>query len=92
MAANRCRKCLTSWPSYPTYAVCPECLERCDPMATAQAITVAEAESRARHAKFDREYEKHDAERDGPSPEELGREEAKRLAAEWRKLEEWVSG
>lgn len=90
MAAHRCPTCKTDWPNYPTYAVCPECLDRCDPMANAKGIPVDEAESRARHAKFDRQYTKREETREGPTPEEIGQQEAKLLAQQWRDMESWL--
>jgi hypothetical protein len=92
MAANRCRLCLTNWPATAAYSTCPECLQRTDSMTGAQAIPLDEAQTRAKTATFNREYADREANRDGPSPEELGREEAKRLAAEWRKIEAAISG
>lgn len=92
MAAWRCKSCLVNYPKVGDYQVCPTCEEGCDGMANATPITVDEAQSIARHAQFNREYEKYDAERCGPSPEDLGREEGRRLAAEFRALEAWVNG
>ena len=92
MAALRCTSCLTNWPNNPTYAKCPECGDKCDPMANAKPIELAEAKSRARFAAFDREYEKREETREGPTPEEIGRQEAHAIVAEWRELDTWFSG
>jgi len=87
MAAWRCDLCLTNWPMTTEFKTCPDCQQRCSGMSNAKPLTIDEAKSRKAHALFERQYEKYDADRAGPSPEDVGKAEARELAQRWREIE-----
>lgn len=89
MAANRCSACHLNWPV--SYKQCPQCLGRVKRMKAASAILLKEARKLARAAEFDRFYAKHDEDRVGATPEELGRIDAAADIARIRSLERALS-
>jgi hypothetical protein len=87
MAAKRCSTCAINYPNSHEWAVCAVCLERTDLLTNEQPITPASARAIARQAKFDRFYEQTwEAKRQGPPPEEIGRQEAEALIRQAREI------
>lgn len=84
--AYECPECRTRWPHYRPFASCPECLVPCRAAVTARALTSGEARSRLRRIEFLRYYEAREADRDGPTPEEVGAREGREEAARIREL------
>jgi hypothetical protein len=68
MAARRCDLACAPWPAKPPYKVCPECQEPTKVVSNDTPLSDDEAQSRARHAEFERFYEEWDASHD---PERL---------------------
>lgn len=56
MSARRCSMCLVNWPIDPHFNVCPECGRRTDFMTGVEPINEREADSRYKHAEFERWY------------------------------------
>lgn len=69
--------CGVNWPNHQDYRKCPVCLERTDTVIRGAPITFTEAKKLANDAEFERYYAEWDARREGPSPDEIGRQEAK---------------
>ena len=88
MAAYRCSLCAINWPPATRFKQCPECEERCGWISnTSPEMAESEADSRSRHAEFRRFCEGWDDERERrgePTPEQLGRLEARRLIRKFR--------
>lgn len=78
-ACLRCSTCGTDWPSFHEYRVCPRCRERTDAMSNGTPLTLQEASKLKRQLEFERMYEARERSRVGPSPEQLGREEAREI-------------
>lgn len=79
MAVNRCSMCGTNWPHHKSFNRCPVCLEKTDTVVRGKPITFTEAKKLANEAEFERYYAEHDRRRKGPSPEEIGAEEARSI-------------
>ncbi len=94
MSSRRCALCLTEWPAGSIkhkekvyeFKRCPECGEATWSSATGQAIPHAEAVARSLRAAFERFYDARERKRQGPSPEELGSQEAREIIALERNL------
>ncbi len=76
MASRRCFTCGTDWPTARKYLVCPVCETRTSYLGGPSPITSQEASDIVNHALFDTFYAEHDAKRKGPTPEELGHQDA----------------
>lgn len=74
--AFECPECLTNWPHYRSFRTCPECRVPCRSAVAPKVLTAAQAKSRILHAEFLRYYRARELYRHGPSPEEVGRQEA----------------
>jgi hypothetical protein len=85
VAARRCPSCKTAWPL--KLKQCPECLTHNEYASTATAIPQKDADVRVAHAEFERFYERHDEERVGATPEEIGHLEAQQERRRLRELE-----
>lgn len=84
--AFHCAKCDNAWPNASSYHRCPICRIPArfgpgNPMTNQEARTVL------RTHEFDEFYREREEEREGAMPEAVGLEEARKLAAEWRKIE-----
>lgn len=90
--AHHCPDCKTNWPYYSSFKVCPDCAIPCRTAATTKVLTAQEAQSRVKRLAFIRYYAERELQREGPTPEEIGLEEAVRDAAEIRKLNEALDG
>ena len=84
--AYHCVDCKTNWPYFSSFKVCPECCIPCRTAATTKVMTSQEAQRRVKTLAFIRYYEQREAEREGPTPEELGIEEAMAEMAQIRLL------
>lgn len=76
-----CPECRTCWPHYRSFATCPECRVVCRPAVTPRVLTAGQAKSRILHIEFLRYYEAREKFRLGPTPEEIGRREAREESA-----------
>lgn len=81
MAARRCSRCSLNWPVLDAFKRCPVCEGRTWSAANAEPMTADEAKVAVREAQFERYYEKHDEEREGPTPEVEGAQEAREIIA-----------
>ena len=75
--AYECPECKTAWPYYLTFDICPECRVVCRRTVTPRALSSEQARLRLLRIQFVRYYEAREAFRTGPSPEEMGRAEAR---------------
>lgn len=73
--AYECPECRRAWPYTKAFGICPECRVTCR-SATAVPMTGESAKVELGRVKFNRWYQDREAKRVGPSPEELGRQEA----------------
>lgn len=79
--AFECPDCGTRWPHVRTYSSCPECRVVCRSLVAPRVLTDKQAKSRLKQIEFIKYYEAREAFRNGPTPEEIGREEGRREAA-----------
>jgi len=82
-----CDECNSEWPKDKAYAKCPRCQVMCRTAVTASVMTNGEAKQQLNHITFQREYRLRDEKRERlgrPTPEEIGRQEARKLAQAWR--------
>lgn len=86
--AYHCPDCKTNWPYFQSFKVCPECAIPCRTAATTKVMTSQEAQKRVKTLAFIRYYELRETEREGPTPEEIGVEEAQAEMAEIRQLKQ----
>lgn len=73
---RRCSVCAISWPNFLEFARCPKCGEKTALVNNEKPMDLREATSLKRHLEFDRKYAEREAHRQGPSPEDRGRQEA----------------
>lgn len=83
----QCPECGTNWPYYRTFDICPECGVACRSAATPRVLTSGEAKTRLLRIEFERYYAARETFRTGPTPEEIGRAEA-RAEIEARTIEQ----
>lgn len=76
--AYSCPECDRAWPHVRAFSTCPYCRVPCR-SATATPLTKRQVEVELLRVKFNRDYAKREATRKGPTPEELGEEEAATL-------------
>lgn len=86
-----CPECRTCWPHYRSFASCPECRVACRSAVTPRVLTAGQAKTRILHLEFLRYYEAREKFRLGPTPEELGRKEARQELARLRDLEDCLN-
>jgi hypothetical protein len=79
-----CPDCRTRWPHTRRFSSCPECRVVCYSNVVPRSLTEREADSRLRRLEFVRYYRARENFRTGPTPEEIGRAEAKIEAAKIR--------
>jgi hypothetical protein len=79
MTVFRCGDCGISWPPHKDYRKCPACEQRTVERVKGTALPLNEARTLARKAEFERYYAKHDAARKGPTPDEIGKAEARSI-------------
>lgn len=82
-----CPECRTAWPHYRSFSSCPECRVACRSTMTPRVLTAGEAKTRILRIEFIRYYEAREKFRLGPTPEELGRREARDEIARLRELD-----
>lgn len=75
----RCSRCSLNWPNQSKFKNCPGCGEETSLLSNETPLPLPEAMSKAKHLAFERLYDERERARSGPSPEELGREEARVL-------------
>lgn len=85
--AKRCSTCGLDFPNLSAFTTCPKCEGKLDRITNGKPMTQLEANHLIAEFKFERFYADYDKRRNGPSPEEVGVAEAKKLAHEWRMLE-----
>lgn len=90
--AYHCTDCKTNWPYYRPFQICPECAIPCRTAATTRVMTGQEARRRVNTLAFIRYYERRELEREGPTPEEIGEEEARAQTAQIRELNRALNG
>lgn len=73
-----CPKCEVEYPPAFLFAECPSCEVETELELHGDPIPFSAAETIEKRALFDRFYERYDANRKGPTPEELGSEDAKK--------------
>lgn len=78
-SARRCSTCSINWPVDVAYYTCPICRTRTGHMHDEIPISERQARSAIRHHEFEKFYTHHDAERKGPTPEEIGAREAEEI-------------
>ena len=88
---NYCENCAVPWPNLADYRACPVCNSKTR-SAMGQPLTNGEAKQKIKVARFDQFYEEREQRREGLSPEQIGAEEARVLAAKWREIEEAIDG
>lgn len=76
-----CPECRTCWPHYRSFATCPECRVVCRSAVTPRVLTADQAKKRILNVEFLRYYNAREAYRVGPTPEEIGRREAREQLA-----------
>lgn len=81
-----CPECRTAWPHYRSFQKCPECRVACRSAVTPRVLTAAQAKSRILQIEFIRYYEAREKFRLGPTPEEIGRQEAREEIERTREL------
>jgi len=81
-----CPECRTCWPHYRSFSSCPECRVTCRSTVTPRVLTAQQAKTRILRIEFIRYYEAREKFRIGPTPEELGRAEARRESERIRQL------
>jgi len=81
-----CPDCRTRWQHSRAFAVCPECGIACRSAVASRVLTNGEAKTRLNRVAFIRYYRERELARRGPTPEEKGRDEARALVAEVRRL------
>lgn len=80
MAWNyECGNCKRKWPHTRPFNVCPVCRVRCITSTLGNPLTKDEIEVEFRRRDFDSFYARREAARTGPSPEDIGRDEALRI-------------
>lgn len=84
--AYHCTECKSNWPYFSSFKVCPDCGIPCRTAATTRVMTSQEAQKRVKTLAFIRYYEQREAKREGPTPEEIGLEEAMAEVAQIRQL------
>lgn len=90
--AYHCPECKSNWPYYQSFKVCPQCAIPCRTAATTRAMTGQEAQRRVKTLAFIRYYQQRELEREGPTPEEIGLEEARAQSAQIRELNRALNG
>lgn len=80
--AYECPDCRTAWPHYRTFSTCPECRVACRQATAANVLTAQQAKHRLVHLAFIRFYRRWEQNRQGPSPEDIGRREAAEIIRE----------
>ena len=88
-ASYECQDCHTCWPYSPKYSKCPECQRACMTCTVPRPLTIAEAIDRLSQIAFIRYCSQRDAQRaelGEPSPEEIGRREAREIIQTAREI------
>jgi hypothetical protein len=74
--AFECPECRTAWPHYRTFSTCPECRVLCRSATASTVLTAQQAKHRLTNLAFLRFYRRREMNREGPTPEDIGRREA----------------
>lgn len=82
MATRYCTECCLAFPL--RYRQCPICSTRCKVRYGAEPISPERARKLARAYEFERFYTRRERQRSGPTPEELGSQDAQREIQERR--------
>lgn len=88
MYGRLCDGCGTSWPHDRAYESCPRCRTVTRVSTIRKALTAEQAKLEVRRIEFERFYDSRELERQGPSPEQRGREEARLIIELDRQLGE----
>lgn len=83
---RECPGCRRRWPWDTSYRECPICEVQTRP-TMGNGMTAGQAKAAVRAAAFESFYLEREGQREGPDPEELGRQEARVEMARLRKLE-----
>lgn len=75
----RCDHCDRLWPYTGQFSTCPICKVRARTSTVGVAMSLREAEMELRRFRFAQHYRRREAARSGPSPEELGRRDAREI-------------
>lgn len=81
MASHRCFRCGIEWPVSRKNVTCLRCGEKLEYAPYGIPLNLKEAEALKREIEFEQFYEKWDAERKGPTPEEIGAQQAREIHA-----------
>lgn len=87
--AYDCPQCDRCWPYTKPYGTCPVCRVTCRTTTTNQPMTQERAKYELKAIEFNAFYAQREARRGGPSPEELGRREARTLIELDKGLPDW---
>lgn len=81
-----CPDCRTRWPHSRPFSTCPECGIKCRSAVAPRVLTAGEAKSRLNRVAFIRFYRDRELARRGPTPEEIGKQEALEQIQEIRRM------
>jgi hypothetical protein len=89
--SRRCSQCGINWPNFLEHSTCAKCGGKTDLIGNQPPMSLAEASSLKRELEFARYYDEREAAREGPSPEQKGREEAATIIALDRQVEQTLT-
>lgn len=85
--SRRCPECSLYWPTHLNLSSCLECDGRLF-ISDGEPMSDEEVNRRKLTAEFNEWYEQREAQRNGPTPEEIGAEEARAELERYRALED----